>query len=36
MQRKVYYLHLNKIATACFLVGDGIGDHVMWCSGVDL
>ncbi len=31
MQRqKVYYLHLNKITTACFLVGDGIGDIVMW------
>lgn len=27
--RRVYYLHLNKTTTACFLFGDGIGDQVM-------
>lgn len=27
--RKIYYLHMNKTVTACFLFGDGIGDQVM-------
>lgn len=27
---KIYYLHSNKIATACFLLGDGIDGQVMW------
>lgn len=26
---KIYYLHLDKITTACFLSGDGMVDHVM-------
>jgi hypothetical protein len=27
--RKVYYLHSNKLATASLLLGDGVGDNVM-------
>lgn len=25
----IYYLHMNKIVTASFLFGDGLGDQVM-------
>jgi hypothetical protein len=28
----IYYLHSNKTTTACFLLGDGIGDQVMYGS----
>lgn len=27
--QKVYYLHINKIATAVFLTGSGVVDSVM-------
>lgn len=33
-ERRIFYLHMNKIATASFLLGDGLGDEAMLIFGL--